>query len=188
MPYLYAQAVRAHEEGRPMLRPMILDFPQDRSCETLDKQYMLGDSLLVAPIFKESGEVEYYLPKGKWVQLFTGEVINGGEWKKETHDYFSLPLLVKPNSILAVGACHEKPDYDFAENVTFYLSEFEDGAESVIFVTDVKGNKVRRVKATRNGSVIKVTVEGGSENWDCEMLAGKVKKVRMVNVMELQIL
>lgn len=188
MPYLYAQAVRAHEEGRPMLRPMILDFPQDRSCETLDKQYMLGDSLLVAPIFKESGEVEYYLPKGKWVQLFTGEVINGGEWKKETHDYFSLPLLVKPNSILAVGACHEKPDYDFAENVTFYLSEFEDGAESVIFVTDVKGNKVRRVKAIRNGSVIKVTVENGSENWDCEMFAGKVKKVRMGNVMELQIL
>jgi len=188
MPYLYAQAVRAHEEGRPMLRPMILDFPQDRSCETLDKQYMLGDSLLVAPIFKESGEVEYYLPKGKWVQLFTGEVINGGEWKKETHDYFSLPLLVKPNSILAVGACHEKPDYDFAEKVTFYLSEFEDGAESAIFVTDVKGNKVRRVKATRNGSVITVTVEDGSENWDCEMFAGKVKKVRMGNVMELQIL
>jgi len=188
MPYLYAQAVRAHEEGRPMLRPMILDFPQDRSCETLDKQYMLGDSLLVAPIFKESGEVEYYLPKGKWVQLFTREVINGGEWKKETHDYFSLPLLVKPNSILAVGACHEKPDYDFAEKVTFYLSEFEDGAESAIFVTDVKGNKVRRVKATRNGSVITVTVEDGSENWDCEMFAGKVKKVRMGNVMELQIL
>ena len=170
MPYLYAQAVRSHEEGRPVLRPMILDFA-DRSCETLDKQYMLGDSLLVAPIFKESGEAEYYLPKGKWVQLLTGEVIEGGEWKKETHDYFSLPLLVRPNSILAVGACHDKPDYDFAEGVTFYLSEFEDGASAEIFVTDVKGNKVRKVSATREGNMITVTVDGGSDNWDCKLLA-----------------
>lgn len=170
MPYLYAQAVRSHEEGRPVLRPMILDFA-DRSCETLDKQYMLGDSLLVAPIFKESGEVEYYLPEGKWVQLLSGEVIEGGRWRKETHDYFSLPLLVRQNSILAVGSCHEKPDYDFADGVTFYLSEFEDGASAEIFVTDVSGNKERKVSAVREGDVITVTVEGGSDNWDCKLLA-----------------
>lgn len=169
MPYLYAQAVRSHEEGRPMLRPMILDFA-DRSCETLDKQYMLGDSLLVAPIFKESGEVEYYLPEGKWVQLLSGEVIEGGRWRKEVHDYFTLPLLVRPNTILAVGACHDKPDYDFAEDVTFYLSEFEDGVSSEIFVTDEKGNKIRRVRAVREGDVISVTVEGGSDNWECKLL------------------
>lgn len=170
MPYLYAQAVRSHEEGRPVLRPMILDFA-DRSCETLDKQYMLGDSLLVAPIFKESGEAEYYLPEGKWVQLLSGKIIEGGRWLKERHDYFSLPLLVRPNSILAVGACHEKPDYDFAEGVTFYLSEFEEGATAEIFVTDIKGNKIRRVNALREGDTITVTVTGGSENWDCRLLA-----------------
>jgi len=185
MPYLYAQAVRSHEEGRPMLRPMILDFA-DRSCETLDKQYMLGDSLLVAPIFKGSGEVEYYLPEGKWVQLLSGEVIEGGRWRKEVHDYFSLPLLVRPNTILAVGACHDKPDYDFAEDVTFYLSEFEDGVSSEIFVTDEKGNKIRRVRAVREGDVISVTVEGGSDNWDCELLSGKADKQKNGNVMTIR--
>ncbi len=186
MPYLYAQAVRSHEEGRPMLRPMILDFA-DRSCETLDKQYMLGDSLLVAPIFKESGEVEYYLPEGKWVQLLTGEVIKGGRWQKETHDYFSLPLLVRPNSILAVGACHDKPDYDFSEGVTFYLSEFEDGASAEIFVTDVKGNKVRRVSALCEGSLITVTVDGGSGNWDCKLLAKEAEAVRDKNIVRFHL-
>jgi len=185
MPYLYAQAVRSHEEGRPMLRPMILDFA-DRSCETLDKQYMLGDSLLVAPIFKGSGEVEYYLPEGKWVQLLSGEVIEGGRWRKEVHDYFSLPLLVRPNTILAVGACHDKPDYDFAEDVTFYLSEFEDGVSSEIFMTDEKGNKIRRVRAVREGDVISVTVEGGSDNWDCELLSGKADKQKNGNVMTIR--
>ncbi|MDU4976557.1 MAG: alpha-xylosidase, partial [Hungatella hathewayi] len=72
MPYLYRQAVKAHEEGIPMMRPMYVEFPEDRACEPLDKQYMLGDSLLVAPVFKESGEVEYYLPEGVWVNLLTG--------------------------------------------------------------------------------------------------------------------
>ena len=184
MPYLYAQAVRSHEEGRPILRPMILDFPMDRSCETLDKQYMLGDSLLVVPIFKESGEVEYYLPKGKWVQLFTGEIVEGGEWKKETHDYFSLPLLVRPNSILAIGKNYEKPDYDFSEDVTFYLSEFENGARAKIFVTDEKGNKIRKLHAVRDDDVIILTVEGGYDNWECELLSGNVKKEKINNMVK----
>ena len=46
MPYLYGQAVRSHKEGRPVLRPMFMDFPEDRACDTLDRQYMFGDSLL----------------------------------------------------------------------------------------------------------------------------------------------
>ena len=52
MPYLYRQAVKAHEDGIPMMRPMFLEFPEDRACEPLDRQYMLGDSLMVAPVFR----------------------------------------------------------------------------------------------------------------------------------------
>ena len=89
MPYLYGQAVRSHEYGTPVLRPMFLDFPEDRACDTLDRQYMFGSSLLAAPVFKESGEVDYYLPKGTWVNLITGETREGGTWYKETHDYHS---------------------------------------------------------------------------------------------------
>jgi len=95
-------------------------------------------------------------------------------------------LLVRPNTILAVGACHDKPDYDFAEDVTFYLSEFEDGVSSEIFMTDEKGNKIRRVRAVREGDVISVTVEGGSDNWDCELLSGKADKQKNGNVMTIR--
>ena len=73
MPYIYRQAVLSHLNGTPLLRPMVVDFPDDRACDTLDRQYMFGPSLLVAPIFKESGEVEYYLPEGTWVNLITKE-------------------------------------------------------------------------------------------------------------------
>lgn len=142
MPYLYLQAVKAHEEGIPMMRPMFVEFPGDRACETLDKQYMLGDSLLAAPVFKESGEVEYYLPEGTWVNLLTGKTVTGGRWQKETHDYFSLPLMVRPGSVIAVGSNSEKPDYNYAEGVKFLLYLPEDGMEAASAVTDLSGKTV----------------------------------------------
>ena len=170
MPYLYEQAVQAHRDGTPMMRPMFVEFPEDRACEPLDKQYMLGDSLLVAPIFKESGEVEYYLPEGTWYNLLTGKKVQGGRWQKEVHDYQSMPLLVRPNSILAVGNCCTKPDYDFADGVTLYLSCFEDGAYAETEITDQKGNTVMKAYAVRNGNTIRVHVEGENKNWSCKIL------------------
>ena len=170
MPYLYAQAVRAHEEGRPMLRPLVLDYPNDRAALTCDKEYMFGDGLLVAPIFKESGEVEYYLPEGTWINFLTGAKVSGGKYIKETHDYFSLPLMVKPNYILAVGDNENTPDYDFTANNTLYLSDFEDGASCTIFITDSKGNKKATVTADRSADTITVSVDGELKNPKVELL------------------
>lgn len=177
MPYLYRQAVIAHEEGIPMLRPMFVEFPEDRACETLDKQYMLGNSLLVAPIFKETGEVEYYLPEGAWVNLLTGQTIKGGSWKKETHDYFSMPLMVRPNSILAVGSCHSKPDYDYGESTILLLSAFSDGGEGETTINDQAGNIVMTAKAVRKQNVITLHVEGGNGNWSYQVLGEEEIKV-----------
>ena len=170
MPYLYRQAVRTHEEGIPMMRPMFVEFPEDRACEPLDKQYMMGASLLVAPIFKESGEVEYYLPEGKWFNILTNQVVEGGKWQKERHDYFSMPLLVRPNAILAVGNCDTKPDYEFCDGVTLCLSVFEDGAEAYTEITDIKGKTVMTAQAVRKGDTITLHVEGGNGNWKYQVL------------------
>ena len=103
MPYLYGQAVVAHREGVPMMRAMLLEFPGDPASDTLDRQYMLGDALLVAPVFTEDGTVDYYLPEGRWTHLLTGEVQTGGRWRRARHDFLSLPLFVRPSTILPVG-------------------------------------------------------------------------------------
>lgn len=165
MPYLYRQAVTAHEQGIPMHRPMFIEYPNDRACDTLDKQYFLGDALLIAPVFKESGEVDYYLPKGTWINLISGEKIKGGSWKKERHDYFSLPLLVKENTILPVGNNGVEVSYNYADGVTLYLSEFTDGASASVEIPDTKGKIVMTASARREGSQIILTVEGGYQNW-----------------------
>ena len=172
MPYLYGQAVRSHTEGRPVLRPMVLDFPQDRACDTLDRQYMFGDALVVAPIFKENGEVQYYLPEGTWYNLITGAEVTGGKWQKETHDYHSLPLMVRPNSILPLGNNDQRPDYDYADGVTLVVSAFDEGAEASVEIPDLSGETVMKVTAKRVGEEIHLQVEGGNGNYTVKSLSG----------------
>lgn len=170
MPYLYGQAVKAHVKGTPMLRPMFLDFPQDKACDTLDRQYMFGDSLLVAPVFKENGEVQYYLPEGIWYNLITGAKVEGGKWQKETHDYHSLPLMVRPNTILPIGNNEVDAAYDFSDGVTLVLSEFAEGAKAEVEIPDLQGNIVMKACAQRHGEEIFVSVEGRNENFSVKNL------------------
>lgn len=117
MPYLYSQAVAARDRGLPLMRAMILEFPDDPAVGYLDRQYMLGDSLLVAPVFSADGSAEFYLPSGTWTELQTGREVEGPCWLRETYDFMSIPLWARPNSVIAWGAVDDRPDYDFAEGV-----------------------------------------------------------------------
>jgi alpha-D-xyloside xylohydrolase len=94
MPYLWDAAQEAHAHGWPMMRAMVLEFPDDPNCQYLDKQYMMGPALLVALILSAKGEVSYYLPEGEWRNLLTGEIAHGPGWRSEQHGYFSMPLWV----------------------------------------------------------------------------------------------
>jgi alpha-D-xyloside xylohydrolase len=99
MPYLREVSQEAQDHGWPMLRAMVLEYPEDPTCRYLDTQYMMGASLLVAPIFSEDGQVTYYLPNGTWRNLLTGEQVSGGAWRTETHNYFSMPLWVRMDGV-----------------------------------------------------------------------------------------
>ena len=116
MPYLFAQAIDAKEKGLPLMRSMVVEFPDDKVCQSLDLQYMLGESLLVAPIFNDEGTCEYYLPPGSWTGLLDGKVRRGPGYHRETFDNFHLPLLVREDSALPVGR-KDKPDYCWEESV-----------------------------------------------------------------------
>ena len=98
LPYLLEKAKENHETGIPLVRAMVLEFPEDPVCGFLDRQYMLGDRYLVAPVMDETGEVTYYLPQGQWKNYFTGETRQGALWITETVDYFNIPLWEKVTS------------------------------------------------------------------------------------------
>ncbi len=154
MPYLYEQAVIAHEEGIPMMRAMFLEFPDDPTCLYLDRQYMLGDSILVAPVFSDTGEVTFYVPDGNWTDLFTGEAVEGGRWYRKTYDYFHFPVLVRENSVIVFGNNDQRPDYDYAKGAEIRVYQPQEGMEKEIFIPSPDGEKKLPVKVScKNGEV-----------------------------------
>ncbi len=154
MPYLYGQAVYSHETGIPMMRPMVLEFPEQMGVKDLDMQYMLGDSILVAPIFREDGVGEYYLPEGQWTHLISGEAREGGRWYRESYDYFSMPVFVRDNTLLAIGSNEKLPDYDYTKDLELHLYALSDGAETVCRIPDLSGRIVMTAKVVRLGDTI----------------------------------
>lgn len=161
MPYLYRNAVETSKTGIPMMRSMPLEFPEDRNCAYLATQYMLGDSLLVAPIFNEDSMAEYYLPEGIWTNYLTGEEREGGKWYREKHGYLSIPLYVKEGSIVANGAHNENAVYDYADGVTFRVYRVKDGQTLNSFVYDENAGAASQVSVTRNGNTCRIKVTAG---------------------------
>ncbi|MDO3410779.1 alpha-xylosidase [Saccharibacillus sp. CPCC 101409] len=163
MPYLFNQAADSASRGIPMMRPMFLEFPEDPTCGPLDLQYMFGDSILVAPIFNEQGDVTYYLPAGKWTGLLDGQVKEGGRWYSENYDFMSLPVFVKQGTLLAVGSQDGKPDYDYANGVTLHLFNLEDGQTASANIVGTDAEQQLEASAVRSGNEIKISVSGGSD-------------------------
>ncbi|MBD7956057.1 alpha-xylosidase [Microbacterium sp. Sa4CUA7] len=135
MPYLFQRGVEAARTGVPLMRPMVLEFPDDPATAYLDRQYMLGPDLLVAPVFTESGEVEFYLPAGTWTSLFTGESVEGGRWVRETHGFTSIPLYARPGAVLPWGAREDRPDYDYLDGLTLRVFPGGTGTAEVLVTT-----------------------------------------------------
>jgi alpha-D-xyloside xylohydrolase len=156
MPYLSATAREAYRDGVPMMRPMALEFPDDRATTHLELQYMLGDRVLVAPVMSASGEVSYYLPGGTWTSLLDGSLVDGGRWLTETHGFDSLPLLVRPDAVLPLGAVDSRPDYDYADGLTLHLYQLADGHDSTLTIPDAQGEGHSAFHVTRRGPVITV--------------------------------
>ncbi|MFJ8752863.1 alpha-xylosidase [Streptomyces sp. NPDC102441] len=159
MPYLYGVAAEAHRTGIPMMRPMLAEFPGDPASRTLDRQYMLGPDLLVAPVFTEDGQVEYYVPEGTWTSLLTGERLTGPAWLHETHGFDSLPLLVRDGAALPWGADDQRPDSDWLDGLT--LRVFGSGPdERTVTVPDLTGATAAEFRVVRDDAGTRVTAEG----------------------------
>jgi alpha-D-xyloside xylohydrolase len=173
MPYLDQVARQATTDGVPMMRAMVLEFPGDPACVHLERQYMLGDNLLVAPVFDDAGNVSFYVPDGQWTDLVTGTFVWGPRWVRGRYGFQSMPILVRPNTILPVGAVDDRPGYAYAEGVTLRVYGLEDGTHvtsvgDTVFVTHREGVDLR-IEAERAPSAWQLLLIGTSE---VEMVEG----------------
>lgn len=127
MPYLARLGEEAHTSGIPIMRPMVLEFPEDRGAVAIQTQYLLGDRLLVAPVFRADGRADFYLPEGTWTHALTGERLSGPRWHQGRYGFDSLPLFVRPGTVLPWGAHQDRPDYDHLDGLTLQAYELADG-------------------------------------------------------------
>lgn len=125
LPYIYSLDGAVVQEDGTMMRPLVMDFADDRKAILLDDEYMFGKNILVCPVTeplytkkvegnkgvtivpdvaKASAPVEVYLPKGtKWIDFWTNETVEGGQNLKRECPVDILPLYVKAGSILPLG-------------------------------------------------------------------------------------
>ena len=126
---------------------------------------MLGDSLLVAPVFSHNGSVTYYVPEGRWTSLLSGKQVEGPGWKREEHDFMSLPLLVRPNSVIPVGNRVDRPDYDYSDDVTLHIYQVEDGRHIRVEIPSTNGNIETTFEVKRKGNDIQTHRRGSQKKW-----------------------
>ena len=175
MPYLYAAGLEATLTGTPVLRPMQLEFGDDPATGYLERQYMLGADLLVAPVFSADGSVDFYLPAGTWTSFFTGETVTGPGWRRETHGFDSIPLYVRDGAVLAIGAREDRPDYNYLDGLTLELypsslPEVLEGSRDVTVTTPGGESAVFTIE--RSGGRAKVSSPSAG-NWSVRVAGGQ---------------
>ncbi|WP_181349168.1 glycoside hydrolase family 31 protein [Thalassobacillus sp. CUG 92003] len=104
MPQLYSLFNLAARQGLPVMRPLMLEFPEDAKTYQLNDEFMIGDNVIIAPILMpEVSERAVYLPEGQWVDYFSGEVYEGGKSHLIYATIDQLPLFIRQGSAIVLG-------------------------------------------------------------------------------------
>ncbi len=110
LPYIYQQAIYSSQMGLPMMKAMVVEYPDDLSCRLLNEQYIFGENLLVAPVMYENEFTkDIYFPEGRWISFLlnedndTGGEITGSRFMKVKAEIGSIPVFLKENSIIPLN-------------------------------------------------------------------------------------
>ena len=109
MPYVYAQAKDCSERGLPMVRALLVEFPEDPGAWLVEDEYMFGSQILVAPLLESGKSRMCYLPAGKWIDYQSGKVYNGGYQTIETGK-IPCVILVRDGSIIPHAPLAQRTD------------------------------------------------------------------------------
>ena len=164
MPYVYAQAKDASANGYPMLRTLFFEFPDDPTSWLIEDQYMLGSSLLVAPLFEEAPDRQVYLPPGTWIDYQTGRAYEGARWHRVAPGTVPVVVMVREGCVIPhVPVAQSTAAIDWSE---VELRVFETGAAK----TPASG-----LFALPDGELVTLSVGAGQRTVAKDPLPGKVK-------------
>lgn len=109
LPYIYQESKKASETGVPLMRALLLEYPEDERVNGLYDEYLFGDSLLVAPVIEEAAiSRNVYLPEGKWIDLWSEEIYEGPAYITCVTDVDQIPVFVRMNHAILVNVDQSK--------------------------------------------------------------------------------
>jgi alpha-D-xyloside xylohydrolase len=161
MPYIYSQAAVSSANGWPMLRTLFFEFPEDATSWFIEDQYMLGESILVAPLLEENtNKRQVYLPPGKWIDYQTRKVYDGAQWIMIGAGELPGIILVKDGSIIPrIQLAQSTDEMDWSAIDLIVFSD-ENKEASTIFVNPETG-KLSSLKAIYKNSFWKMANDPG---------------------------
>ncbi len=130
MPYLYSLAAQVHFEDYTILRPLVMDFGQDKNVLNIGYQFMFGPAFMVNPVYTyKARQRDVYFPAGQtWYDFWTGKVAsNGAETKTVEAPYTRVPVYIPSGSIIPFGPAMEWSDQKAADVIRLYVYEGANG-------------------------------------------------------------
>lgn len=118
LPYLYATFAGYHFKGTPPFRPLVMEYPADKSVYGIDDQYLIGDWLMAAPLYETGNIRKVYFPEGIWYNFNTNEKYEGGKVYEIETPLDKMPLYVKAGAILPLAT----PQEYIQENFHFLIT------------------------------------------------------------------
>ncbi|MBZ4035335.1 DUF4968 domain-containing protein [Flavobacterium sp. 17A] len=168
-PYLYTYAREAHDTGLPIMRALLLEYPNDKETFKLNGQFLVGKELLVAPVVEQGAVTkEVYLPEGEWIDFNNGKTkYKGEQWITVDAPLNTIPVFVKKGSIIPQMPVMQYIDEKKVYPVTFEIFPaninketsfvfYEDDGESRDYERDVFCKTKISSKATNED--IKITI------------------------------
>jgi alpha-glucosidase len=103
LPYNYSLGHEAYTTGAPIMRPLVMEFPNDTTVANMTDEWLVGKGLLAAPVLNEGGKRKIYLPNDTWYDYHTGEVFKGPQTISVDKALDEIPVYVRAGTILPVG-------------------------------------------------------------------------------------
>ncbi|MCE5315597.1 MAG: TIM-barrel domain-containing protein [Armatimonadota bacterium] len=170
LPYIYSAFWQMHTTGLPIVRALVMDYPDDKATYEVDNQYMFGESIMIAPLIEDTSR-KIYLPNGTWTDFWTDHIYEGGHIIDYNAPADVLPMFVKAGAVIPMGPVMqhvgEKPVNEIELNIypgegsfIFYdddgtTTAYEDGkyvelpikvTSSSVNISKAKGNYLTEIK------------------------------------------
>jgi alpha-D-xyloside xylohydrolase len=169
MPYLWSEALECGRTSLPMLRHLVLEFPDDPTVRTIDDQYLLGGSLMVAPVLDDRDARDLYLPAGAWVEWHSGRILQGGGWEHVEAPLDVLPMYLRAGSVIPLGPLARHTGEQDLDPLRLLLPQPAPAGGYVVrdpggdvSVSYVKHGQMLEVEAVGAGGEVSVAVPGRS--------------------------